>query len=85
MMSENQDSQGENLPSTVSQKAMKLLMESGNCAQTTFAILNEEHMFRKIPREMMIKASGNEYFIQVHPLPDKSWTQDPLPDLFAGL
>ena len=46
---------------------------------------SEEHMFRKIPREMMIKASGNEYFIQVHPLPDKSLTQDPLPDLFTGL
>ena len=43
MMSENQDSQGEDHPSDVSQKAMKLLMESGNCAQTTFAILIEEH------------------------------------------
>jgi hypothetical protein len=43
MMSENQDSQGENLPSAVSQKAMKILKESGNCAQTPFAILNEEH------------------------------------------
>ncbi len=46
---------------------------------------SEEHMFRKIPREMMIKASGDEYFIQVHPLPEKSLTQDPLPDLFADL
>ena len=43
MMSEKQDSPGEDLPSDVSQKAMKLLMECGNCAQTTFAILNEEH------------------------------------------
>jgi LmbE family N-acetylglucosaminyl deacetylase len=46
---------------------------------------SEEHMFWKIPREMMIKASGNEYFIQVYPLPVESLSQDPLPDLFAGL
>jgi hypothetical protein len=43
MMSANQDSQGENPSSTVSQEAMKLLMASGNCAQTSFSILNEAH------------------------------------------
>ncbi len=50
--------------------------------QTQFS---EEHMFRIIPREMMIKASGKEYFIQVDPPPAQTLAQDPLPDLFAGL
>lgn len=49
--------------------------------QTQFS---EEHMFRKIPRETMLKASGNEYFIQAHPQPPASLAEDPLSDLFAG-
>lgn len=44
---------------------------------------SEDHMFRKVPREMMIKASGTEHFIQVYPQPADSLTQNPLPDLFA--
>ncbi len=48
--------------------------------QTQFS---EEHMFRAIPREMMIKISGKEYFIQVDPPPAQTLAQDPLPDLFA--
>ena len=43
MMSERKDSPSENLPSPVSQRAKELLMKCGNCAQTSFAILNEEH------------------------------------------
>lgn len=46
---------------------------------------SEDHMFRKIPREMMIKASGNEHFIQVYPQPADPLAQSPLPDLFAVL
>jgi LmbE family N-acetylglucosaminyl deacetylase len=46
---------------------------------------SEEHMFSKMPRETIIKAMGNEYFIQVFPVPAESLTQDPLLDLFAGL
>ena len=37
------NSPDENTPSPISEKAKKLLQECGNCAQTSFAILNEEH------------------------------------------
>lgn len=43
MDSTRQNSPGETTPSLVSQKAIELLKECGNCAQTSFAILNEEH------------------------------------------
>lgn len=43
MSSKRQDSPGEMPPSDVSEKAIELLKECGNCAQTSFAILNEEH------------------------------------------
>jgi C_GCAxxG_C_C family probable redox protein len=43
MISDRQDLLSENHPSPVSQKAIELLKECGNCAQTSFAILNEEH------------------------------------------
>jgi C_GCAxxG_C_C family probable redox protein len=43
MMSKSEDSAEENLPSGISFRAKALLLESGNCAQTSFAILNEEH------------------------------------------
>lgn len=46
---------------------------------------SEEHMFRAVPRETMIKASGHEYFIQVQPQPSTSLAQNPLPDLFSSL
>jgi C_GCAxxG_C_C family probable redox protein len=41
--SNRQDAHGEISPSPVSQKAIELLKECGNCAQTSFAILNEEY------------------------------------------
>jgi C_GCAxxG_C_C family probable redox protein len=37
------NSPDEKTPSPISEKAIKLLQECGNCAQTSFAILNEEH------------------------------------------
>lgn len=43
MISKSEDSPDENLPSAISQRAKELLLESGNCAQTSFAILNEEY------------------------------------------
>ena len=43
MDSDIQNSPGEIPPSTISAKAIELLKECGNCAQTSFAILNEEH------------------------------------------
>ena len=42
-MSENEASSGQNQPSTLSQRVQDQLLESGNCAQTCFAILNEEY------------------------------------------
>jgi C_GCAxxG_C_C family probable redox protein len=43
MRSEREESLDENEPSSLSQRAKDLLLESGNCAQTSFAILNEEY------------------------------------------
>ena len=43
MSSNRQDPPGEMPPSPISEKAIELLQECGNCAQTSFAILNEEH------------------------------------------
>ena len=43
MSSKRQDLPGEMSSSNVSEKAIELLKECGNCAQTSFAILNEEH------------------------------------------
>ena len=45
----------------------------------------EDHMFRKIPKELMAKISGNEYFIQVSPPPTPGSSKNRLTDLFAGL
>ena len=44
-----------------------------------------DSMFRKIPKEMMIKMSGNEHFIQISPTPSPELRQNRLSDLFAGL
>ncbi len=44
-----------------------------------------DNMFRKIPRELMIKSWANEHFIQVAPPPDKSLRETHLDDLFAGV
>ena len=44
-----------------------------------------DHLFRKIPKEMMIRMSGNEHFIQVSPTPSPELRQNRLNDLFAGL
>lgn len=46
---------------------------------------SEDHMFRTVSRETMIKAMGREHFIQIHPPPPVSQTQDHLTDLFGGL
>ena len=43
---------------------------------------SEEHMFNKIPQELMIKSSGMEYFIQIYPPPSESLTIDRKSDLF---
>lgn len=42
-MSENDDPQDERFPISIAQRAKDLLLASGNCAQTSFAILSEEH------------------------------------------
>lgn len=45
----------------------------------------EDHMFSKVPREMMLKASGDEHFIQIEPPPSASPKHDRLSDLFTGI
>ncbi len=45
----------------------------------------EDNLFRKIPKELMLKASGNEHFIQVSPEPPQGLSKNRLTDLFAGL
>jgi len=45
----------------------------------------EDHMFSRIPRDMMLKASGDEHFIQVELSPPESLSQNRLSDLFAGI
>ena len=45
----------------------------------------EDSLFRKIPKELMLKASGNEHFIQVSPVPPAGLSEDRLTDLFAGM
>jgi hypothetical protein len=37
------NSPDEKTPSPISEEAIKFLQDYGNCAQTSFAILNEEH------------------------------------------
>lgn len=46
---------------------------------------SEEHMFRKIPRELMQKSSGSEHFIQIYPEPTAGLAENRLDDLFANL
>ena len=41
------------IPSAMLDQAKELLLESGNCAQTSFAILNEEH---KLDGQQILKA-----------------------------
>ncbi len=43
MRTEREEWSDENQPPSLSQRAKDLLLESGNCAQTSFAILNEEY------------------------------------------
>ncbi len=45
----------------------------------------EDNLFRKIPKELMLKALGNEHFIQVSPAPPQGLSKNRLTDLFAGL
>lgn len=44
---------------------------------------DEEHIFRTIPLEELSKAMSVECFIQVHPPPPASWTEEPLTDLLT--
>ena len=44
---------------------------------------SEEHMFRKVPKEVMIEATGSEYFIQVYHTPQDELREKPLMDLFS--
>lgn len=44
-----------------------------------------DHMFSKLPSEIMIKASGKEHFIQIVPIPDASLRQNRLDNIFADL
>lgn len=46
--------------------------------------ISEAHMFRKIPRDVMVATMGNEYFIQVYPEPQAEWTTNYLNDLFSA-
>ena len=43
MENETEGLSNRNIQSGISQRVKDLLLESGNCAQTSFAILNEEH------------------------------------------
>lgn len=45
----------------------------------------EDHIFIKIPKEIMLKSSGHEHFIQVYPEPAAEWRQTPQSDLFTAL
>lgn len=45
----------------------------------------ENNIFRKIPKELMLKVSGNEHFIQVSPKPAANLSKNRLKDLFADL
>ena len=45
----------------------------------------EDNMFRRIPKEMQLQASGVEHFIQVSPPPANGLSENRLTDLFAGL
>lgn len=44
---------------------------------------SEDHMFRKVPKEVMIEASGSEYFIQVYPRPEEGFRESLGTDLFS--
>jgi LmbE family N-acetylglucosaminyl deacetylase len=50
--------------------------------QTQFS---EDHIFRKIPMDLMLKASGSEYFIQAYPPPKRKLSKNHLKDLFTTL
>ena len=41
-----------------------------------------DHMFNKIPREMLIKSAGAEHFIQVYPEPEAGLSEARVADLF---
>lgn len=43
MVTDKDNSSDEKLPSPLTNRATELLKECGNCAQTSFAILNDEH------------------------------------------
>ena len=49
--------------------------------RTQFA---EDHWFRKIPKEIMLKSSGYEHFIQVYPAPADELREKPQSDLFCN-
>ncbi len=53
-----------------------------NAHKTQFG---EDNMFIKIPRDLMIEASGHEYFIQIFPPPAEGQSENRLTDLFAGV
>lgn len=46
---------------------------------------SEDNMFRKIPKGMLLKALGDEHFIQVYPKPTETLSQNRMTDLFANL
>jgi LmbE family N-acetylglucosaminyl deacetylase len=46
---------------------------------------SDDSFFRKIPKEMIFKASGSEYFIQVLPVPNGNRSPVPVNDLFVTL
>jgi len=46
---------------------------------------SEDHIFVKIPKEIMLKSSGHEHFIQVYPEPADELRQAHQIDLFAEL
>ena len=50
--------------------------------QTQFS---PDHMFNKIPSELMRKTSGWEHFIQVEPAPNPEQKENRLGDLFVGI
>ena len=53
---------------------------SMRCHRTQFG---QDHLFYRVPSELMRKAHSNEYFIQVEPLPGQ--LNGPVSDLFEGV
>ncbi|MEM7116958.1 MAG: PIG-L family deacetylase [Chloroflexota bacterium] len=64
------------------QALFDLKQEGMQAHQTQFG---EDSMFRKIPPEMMRKATPDEHFIQISPVPDKSLAENRLDDLFVDV